>query len=736
MKSKKLKRKEYQSPLAILLYIGGCFLLLEWIRPLSAVSNSDQFDVLLMYAVFCFIVSVLPIRSLFISGLKLLGLILIIDRLFIAATIGTPEWFQTTLSELMANFNHIYLRNWSQFTPVFQPLLLLVLIWLLSYLLHFWLIVINRVFWLITSTIVFITVMDTFTVYQADQAIIRVFLLTLIMLSISSYTKRMEKAQLIPNAKKWFEAIFLPCLLLLSIIIFIGYQAPKLEPVWSDPVPFIRSTAEQVTGFERGQRRVGYGEDDTTLGGSFIQDDTPIFQAEASKRHYWRIDSKDRYTGKGWVHSTDSKGIGSPDGQVRLNLSYPSQVHDLSSTITYLPDINFQKIVYPYGLTSINHPYVDLFIIDEETSHINMNLRKEEFLYESFELFYQYPEFNETELRAVQENDPSDIQSYYLQLPDTLPDRVKTLAEQVVEGEDTRYDRVVAIERYFGQGDFTYQTENIPIPEEHEDYVDQFLFDTQVGYCDNFSSAMVVMLRTLGIPARWVKGFTGGEVIENLSTDDEERYLFEVTNGNAHSWVEVYFPGIGWVSFEPTIGFDGDAIVTFEDEEEEDVEDDEEDVSVEDEAEDDEETDLIDEEDLTLPELDNDEGGGIEQSNGSITIWLIAALFIILGGIALYKWRYSIVVQLLLWKYPSFKNEQNLERAYHCLLRLLATKGIKRQPYQTLQAFARDVDAHFQTTDMRALTAYYERVLYRNELTLAEDQVLHDLWVKIIKNVA
>ena len=84
-----------------------------------------------------------------------------------------------------------------------------------------------------------------------------------------------------------------------------------------------------------------------------------------------------------------------------------------------------------------------------------------------------------------------------------------------------------------------------------EDYVDQFLFDTKRGYCDNFSTSMVVMLRSIDIPARWVKGFAPGEYRLN----DEGERVYQITNNEAHSWVEAYIPGIGWMPFEPTIGF-------------------------------------------------------------------------------------------------------------------------------------------------------------------------------------
>src|SRR5690606_34249781 len=100
-----------------------------------------------------------------------------------------------------------------------------------------------------------------------------------------------------------------------------------------------------------------------------------------------------------------------------------------------------------------------------------------------------------------------------------------------------QYEKVRAIEKYFSRNGFVYQISDVAVPGEEEDYVDQFLFDTKAGYCDNFSTSMVVMLRTLDIPARWVKGFTSGDIIES-NINDGEYDVYEVTNANAHSWVE------------------------------------------------------------------------------------------------------------------------------------------------------------------------------------------------------
>src|SRR5699024_2613377 len=106
------------------------------------------------------------------------------------------------------------------------------------------------------------------------------------------------------------------------------------------------------------------------------------------------------------------------------------------------------------------------------------------------------------------------------------PDRVGDLAEEITYDLDTNYEKAREIERYFSSNDFIYETTGVAVPEQDEDYVDQFLFETQAGYCDNFSTSMVVMLRTLDIPARWAKGFTSGEMIDIGETHD----TYEVTN--------------------------------------------------------------------------------------------------------------------------------------------------------------------------------------------------------------
>jgi transglutaminase-like putative cysteine protease len=134
----------------------------------------------------------------------------------------------------------------------------------------------------------------------------------------------------------------------------------------------------------------------------------------------------------------------------------------------------------------------------------------------------------------------------YLQLP-RLPDRIHALADSLTRDLETRYDRVQAIEDWL-TGTFGY-TRDLPVTA-RQATLDHFLFERRAGHCEYFSTAMVVLLRSVGIHARNVNGFLGGR------WNDLGPYL-AVTQNEAHSWVEVWFPGYGWVTFDPTPGGSG-----------------------------------------------------------------------------------------------------------------------------------------------------------------------------------
>ena len=144
------------------------------------------------------------------------------------------------------------------------------------------------------------------------------------------------------------------------------------------------------------------------------------------------------------------------------------------------------------------------------------------------------------ELRLAENVSPASLQEY-LELP-PLDIRISKLAEEITTGAPSNYDKAVALERYLS----THFGYTLELPRSHpRDPIANFLFERKKGHCEFFASAMAVMLRSLRIPSRIVTGFRGGEF-----NDLTGQYV--VRASDAHSWVEAYFPGSGWISFDPT----------------------------------------------------------------------------------------------------------------------------------------------------------------------------------------
>jgi len=145
------------------------------------------------------------------------------------------------------------------------------------------------------------------------------------------------------------------------------------------------------------------------------------------------------------------------------------------------------------------------------------------------------------ELRHATAEVPPKIAIQYLQLPPLDP-RLPQLARDITARAPTAYDKAEAIEDYLQkQYRYTLQLPSAP----QRDPVAYFLFERKAGHCEYFASSMALMLRTLGIPARVVNGFRGGEF--NSVTDS-----YIIRGRDAHSWVEAYFPRYGWITFDPT----------------------------------------------------------------------------------------------------------------------------------------------------------------------------------------
>jgi transglutaminase-like putative cysteine protease len=133
----------------------------------------------------------------------------------------------------------------------------------------------------------------------------------------------------------------------------------------------------------------------------------------------------------------------------------------------------------------------------------------------------------------------------HLLLPESITERTRELTEQVTTDQATMYDKALAIEQYLRQYEYDLEVPEPPV--DVDDVADYFLFDLQRGYCDYYATAFVVMARLSGLPTRFATGFAVGQW-------DPIEGVWIITEAQAHSWPEVYFPQVGWIAFEPTAG--------------------------------------------------------------------------------------------------------------------------------------------------------------------------------------
>lgn len=732
-----------------MMFMLGTLLFLEWIYPTKELANISNLTVFILFTLLCMLLTMLTIPRWLANGLKGTAILFIVHTLFMKVPFLSLRWIKELFGELFSNVSLLLEWNLIELTPMFRTVLFLILIWLMVYLIHYWFIVVRRFLLFIILTIVYLSVIDSFTSYDASWAMIRSFAFSFLALGYANLFKQTVDQPLELDRKKSYYSWKLPIFFIVIMVSVFGYILPKHSAQWPDPIPFIKSMSDHTPFFagDEDSKQVGLSEDDSRLGGSFVTNEEVVFEAYSSGHGYWRVDSKDFYTGKGWVDSEVRSTLPIVNGKVRLNFySFDLERTARTAIVSFAEDDFFSKIPYPYEMVEIytkDEGVISALSHDSQGSVEVQEDHKSDL--QTYGLVYANPTFDVELLRDIDlRTEGLEVlgqreYARYTQLPVDLPNRVLDLAHEITEHFDKDYDKVKAIESYFHTSGFRYETNNIPYPDDGEDYVDQFLFETKYGYCDNFSSSMVVMLRSLGFPTRWAKGYTAGEITErNANYSSYEELLnipqisillnkYEVKNTNAHSWVEVFFPNIGWVPFEPTKGFANEADFVSANVEGEDA------LEAED-GELDLDEEVIETEEIEQEEIEEEEDQVLGKEKRSrtplyITLGVILALLFILF---LFRVRLTFAYyKYLLANKPS---QENYERSYIYLLKLLNKKGMGKKASETLREYAEKVDYRYKVDHMAELTHLYEQVLYREEENI-NNYKISQLWENMIKHV-
>ncbi|MBI4787610.1 MAG: transglutaminase domain-containing protein [Chloroflexi bacterium] len=257
-----------------------------------------------------------------------------------------------------------------------------------------------------------------------------------------------------------------------------------------------------------------------------------LVRTNADGPSYWRASTYDRYNGRGWFTSaTDT--VNYRAGEIAVP-------HDGVGYCRVRQEIQFvgdgNGLLYATGvLITADHDFAVAWRSAEDA--FGASIQATSYRAESLT-----PIATEAQLQQAGSHYPEWVTERYLFLPDDVPPRVLALARDLTASRRTPYDRARALETYLHA--FAY-TLDLPAPPSSRDVVDYFLFDLQKGYCDYFASAMVVLARAAGLPARLVVGYAPGRY-------EAENEGYVVTEADAHSWAEIYFPDYGWIEFEPT----------------------------------------------------------------------------------------------------------------------------------------------------------------------------------------
>jgi transglutaminase-like putative cysteine protease len=301
-------------------------------------------------------------------------------------------------------------------------------------------------------------------------------------------------------------------------------------------------------GVGGGDRTVRISNPMTDMRRDLVQDaDVPVVRAVTDRvaPSYLRVAVLTSYTRNAWTPGgrdlpADQEASGDLPGPVGLDPSVPRDTYPWDVTISN--DLDSLWLPTPLAVESIEAG--ERWRYDAET--LDVHAARDDFgtAGMSYSLVEMDVDHDAQRMIAAPQA-PFELASKYTKLPGDVPDMVRELARDVTAGADSDFEKVVALQDWFrSSGEFTYSLDRAPGT--GTDDLVAFLADApggRVGYCEQFSSAMAIMTRSLGIPTRVAVGFLDSE-------RDDDGWVF--SSRDLHAWPEVYFEGSGWVYFEPT----------------------------------------------------------------------------------------------------------------------------------------------------------------------------------------
>jgi transglutaminase-like putative cysteine protease len=333
----------------------------------------------------------------------------------------------------------------------------------------------------------------------------------------------------------------------------------NLDTVWSDVQDSVDGVFGTLTNAESRISGTSFGSR-LTVTGKWISKDETVMTVASTKPYYLRTATYDVYTGRGWTRSDGQKrqvAAGTlifPDDTTERPIAEEPAVE----TVTIKMEKAVGRSLFAPGFPI--KAFAPLVVYETAGQPLIGGLEAANSIApgEAYQVSVSISHATEGQLSGAGTDYPQAIRDLYLGTKG-MTDRTRELALQLAAdaGATDPYFRAKALAQYLGHdASFTYATD-APVPTTPgQDLVDFFLFDPKgrIGYCEYYASAMALMARSLGIPARVAVGYAPGD----LNADK----TFTVRERNAHAWAELYFPGYGWQIFEATKSIDPEFVRT------------------------------------------------------------------------------------------------------------------------------------------------------------------------------
>ncbi len=480
------------------------------------------------------------------------------------------EWGQTVLHRQASSNNLIFLFNMS------------FLLWWIAYF-GTWTLLRYGQTWRSILTAGIVTAVNTYYAPTSITLLFVLFVLVALLLLASSHLASLQYKWQREGIRYTTDIVFdfMRNALVFSLIaVGIAWGIPRLGLFQAlnrglQPVSLVwENTTDQIAEWNQGlnqqiRESAGSFQDTLTLGGARQASREPVMYVQAQPGHdqarYWRANAYDTFNGSQWRNTlTDrvpipaNQPVAAPPWQYRdlvrqtfipqqdlgyVVLAAPNIIRTTLSTISLYEAMPAADLAVGSGPPDT--PVESEAAAPDDTQELIYVKSRERITPETvYEVTSALTTVTIWDLEQASEHIPDAIRAKHLQLPVHVDPGVAEQAAVWTAGATTRYGQAKALEVALRRIPYD---EGIAAPPAGRDPVAYFLFDVQRGYCDYYATAMVVMLRTLGIPARVAAGYAEGAY-------DPDTGRFLVTEEDAHSWVEVYFGELGWIEFEPTAG--------------------------------------------------------------------------------------------------------------------------------------------------------------------------------------